>query len=165
MELLHQIRVFNPNGRKQFQFFGSPFRFQFPRQSLLSDRDFPHLAGRQECLEFAVWKLFDLLHGHDEIVHENDRENREEDIQNREGRFIIHWHRDTFLSLSPTSRDVETVRQSRSQDACSRKNDNSHCTGPVQESVQTIQSHVLIGSCKEKTLNQISMLGNSYRNI
>ena len=44
--------------------------FSFPSQCLMSDRDFRHVAGRQECLEFAIRKLFKHLHGRDEIVHE-----------------------------------------------------------------------------------------------
>src|SRR6185295_14535927 len=65
-----------------------------------SDRDFRHVAGRQERLEFAIRKLFKHLHGRDEIVHEHDCPNREKGTQDRKGDFFIHWHRDEFLSLS-----------------------------------------------------------------
>jgi hypothetical protein len=94
VELLDQIRIFNPDGRKQLRLFGPFFRFQLPGHSLLSDRNFSHFASRQECPELAVRKLFELLRGDDEIVHEHDGNNRKNDIPDRKGDFFIHWHSD-----------------------------------------------------------------------
>ena len=99
VELLDQIRIFNPNGRKQLLLLGSSFRFQLPAYPLMGDRDLRHFAGHHECPEFAVRKLFDFLHGHDEIVHKNDRKNREEDIPDRKGDFFVYLHNGYFLSV------------------------------------------------------------------
>src|SRR5262245_1228066 len=98
IELLDQIGVLNPNGRKQLLLFGSSICFQLAAYSLMSHRDFRHFAGRDECLEFAVRELFDFLHGHDEVMHKNDCKNREKDIPDRKGYFFVYWHRDSFLS-------------------------------------------------------------------
>src|SRR4249920_1860133 len=57
----------------------------------MSDRDFSHFAGRHECLELAVRKLLNFLHGHDEIVHKHDCKNREKDIPDRKGYFFVYF--------------------------------------------------------------------------